>query len=291
MTKSKMAMRKERIAETLEQAETPLLRRDDLRIVLDSNRDDWELPSSVTLTLYLRFLENEEIVEKIELGFPSRQVTLYAVRKFSKYDLALAAAPRAYFSHITAMYIHSLTEDESSTVYINQEQRPKAKSKQKLSQGRIDAALSNNPRISTNIAEYEGMSICLLNGMNTARLGVVSHQAEPGVTYAVTGPERTLIDIAVRPFYSGGSSVVVEAYRRAAPSITVQDLKSILAEIDYTYPYHQAVGFYLERSGAYQESDLSLIESFGIKHRFYLEYAMSDPSYSERWQIYFPKEI
>ena len=88
-----------------------------------------------------------------------------------------------------------------------------------------------------------------VNGKQTGQLGVMEMKDEFGEVVPVTGLERTLIDIAVRPTYAGGIPEVLEAYRRARGKLSLNRLAATLSKMDYVYPYEQAVGFLLERSG------------------------------------------
>ena len=49
----------------------------------------------------------------------------------------------------------------------------------------------------------------------TNALGVIEIQGSEDETLKVTGIERTLIDIAVRPVYAGGVFEVLKAYKLA----------------------------------------------------------------------------
>ncbi len=57
----------------------------------------------------------------------------------------------------------------------------------------------------------------------------------------------------------------------------------------YTYPYHQAIGFYLERSGGYSQSQLDLLRQFDIQYDFYLAHQMKEMDYNEKWRLFIPK--
>lgn len=78
--------------------------------------------------------------------------------------------------------------------------------------------------------------------------------APSGHAVEVTSLERTRVDITVRLEYSGGVPAVLQAFRLARGRISVRKLLTILRKLDYTYPYHQPVGFHLQRTG-YTEAD------------------------------------
>jgi hypothetical protein len=64
---------------------------------------------------------------------------------------------------------------------------------------------------------------------------------------------------------------------------------AFLRKLKYVYPYHQAIGFYLERSGAYKQKTMDLLRQFERKFDFYLTHGMVDRVYSERWRLFYPK--
>lgn len=85
----------------------------------------------------------------------------------------------------------------------------------------------------------------------------------------VTGIERTLIDITVRPAYAGGVFQVFEAFKTAKDRVSVNVLIATLKKMKYVYPYHQAIGFYLEKAG-YAEKLWSKLLAMGTDYNFYL---------------------
>jgi len=105
----------------------------------------------------------------------------------------------------------------------------------------------------------------------------------------VTDVERTLIDIVVRPSYSGGIKEVLEAYRKAVGKVSINKLSAMLQKLNYTYPYHQAIGFYLQRAGVYRESQISLLKKFKFEYNFYIANQIKEPEYSKEWRLYYPK--
>jgi hypothetical protein len=97
-----------------------------------------------------------------------------------------------------------------------------------------------------------------------------------------------LIDITVRPTYGGGIFQVLEAYRTAKERLSTNRLLATLKKLDYVYPYHQAIGFLMERAG-YEERRYGLLRQPGLKYDFYLSHGMKDPEYSKPWRLFYPR--
>lgn len=103
-----------------------------------------------------------------------------------------------------------------------------------------------------------------------------------------TDLERTLIDATVRPAYCGGVAEVLGAYRTAKDRLSVNRLSAYLKRLAYVYPYHQAVGFYLERAG-YTAAQLDLLRQMPRDFDFYLANAMKQTDYDDAWRLFYPK--
>jgi hypothetical protein len=107
----------------------------------------------------------------------------------------------------------------------------------------------------------------------------------------LTDIERTIIDISVRPVYSGGVHEVLEIYRKANAKISPDKLVERLVTLNYTYPYHQVIGNYLEKAGVYEKSTAERFLEFGLEYDFYLTQQMNEPTYSAKWRLYYPKNL
>ena len=262
-----------------------------IREMLAGKRDEWRLARRTGLRDFIEYVLAQTSLEKVRLAFPNREHTRYVWAGTSVYALAMSLGEDCYFTHYTAMSMHDLTDQVPKTVYVNEEQDPKPRSSGRLEQQRIDAAFTRKPRVSNNVARYRDWRICLLNGKHTGRLGVQRTTGPAGEPVRVTCVERTLIDIAVRPFYSGGVYAVVEAYRRARPWVDVPRVAEMLRSLDYVYPYHQAIGFCMERAGVYDRRELELFRQFDLNFDFYLTFQMKDPRYVQGWRLYVPKGL
>lgn len=257
--------------------------------ILDENRSFWRLPASTSRASFIKYLIQNARLKKHTFPFSYGTLVRYTWGDVPLYQLLLSIKPNCHFTHYTAMFFHELTEQIPKTIYINWEQTPKPRPKQKLEQKRIDWAFKRKTRLSQNIAEHQNKKIHLLNGMFTNNLGVTDSFGPNGEKIRLTDVERTLIDITVRPEYAGGIHEVLKAYRLAKDKVSVNRLIATLKKINYIYPYQQAVGFCLEKAGVYTQSQLDLVRRFDMKYNFYLMHDMKDYEYSQQWRLYFPK--
>lgn len=127
-----------------------------------------------------------------------------------------------------------------------------------------------------------------MSGKHTGRMEVVPLPTTTEEILDVTGVERTLIDITVRPAYAGGVYQVLEAYKAAKDRISVNTLIATLKKLDYVYPYHQAIGFYMQRAG-YDSSRYERLRAIGMDLDFYLAHDIREKQFDPYWRLNFPK--
>lgn len=283
-----MNLFKDEIQEEIVTKISPTVRIHHLEDILKENRKSWKLPSTTSLDDLKYFLQTEKIIDSFILKFPKHEMTfIFPIEeKPNIFEVACNIHARCYISHYSAAFLHGLTDNIVKTVYVNQEQSKKPKSQElSLSQQQIDQVFQRPVRTSNRLAVYDGDQILWLNGKATDDLGVIE---KDGLRY--TSIERTLIDIAVRPDYSGGISEVLTIYKNAQGDVSINKLQAMLKKLDYIYPYHQSIGFYLERAG-YKESALRLLDRLPKTVDFYLGHQLKKPSYSERWKLYYPSHL
>lgn len=255
--------------------------------ILEENRDGWKLPRSMTTRKFITSLLGSTKLKKVELQFhfPVLPVHRYTWGNSNIYAIASGVLKNSYFSHYSALYLHELTEQIPKLIYLNYEQHAKPKSVSQLTQQGINNAFSGKPRLTNNISIVDNYEIHLLSGKKTDNLGVVTRKH-----FSVTDLERTLIDITVRPYYAGGVFEVLKAYKNARDNLSVSRMLALLNQLDYVYPYHQAIGFYLEKAG-YGPTQLQLFEEHRREFDFYLTNQIKEPEYSAKWRIYYPKGL
>jgi hypothetical protein len=295
MAKSRIQIAKPDILRYFDDLPSKVLHHADLARILGEQRAFWRLTVGTSTATFIQFLIASGKLSVFEFPFPKpyKKKTVYTWGPVPFYEVVLGISSKCYFSHYSAVKIHGLTEQTPKTFFVNEEQRLQSWLAGKLSQATIDAAFRRPVRVTKRVAKTRDYRVFFLNGKNTGNLGVVeetfgSAGAERFGRIRVTNVERTLIDISVRPVYSGGVSEVLKAFTLARERVSVNRLAAMLKQLAFIYPYHQAVGFYLERAG-YRSSSLDLFRSVPRDFDFYLEHNLKQKDYVKEWRLFVPK--
>jgi hypothetical protein len=251
----------------------------------------WNLPKSMTAKAFIGMLLNRTKLSEVKLQAQNYPVLLRYTwgTEVSPIAMAISIKHDAYFCHGSAMWIHRIggTPDE---IYINCEQSKKIANRGVLLQTAIDRAFRNAQRRSKLTYRFNLANITVLSGKNSERMEVQFGESPSGEKIEVTSLERTLIDIAVRPAYAGGIANILEAFRLARGKISVAKLLGTLKLLDYMYPFHQSIGFYMKRSG-YGVAETNLVKQLGSHFDFYLDYGMENPAYDSEFRVFYPKSL
>jgi hypothetical protein len=155
----------------------------------------------------------------------------------------------------------------------------------------VDRAFAKKQRMTQDVYSWNTGRAAILNGKYSGRLGVERRALEDSrFEFDVAGIERTLVDLTVRPDYAGGPGQVLEAFRRAQGTVSTMRLLEVLDGLSYRYPYHQAMGFYMQRAG-YGDVDLTLLRAKGISLDFYVGYGIGERDFNADWRVHFPKHL
>jgi hypothetical protein len=279
------------ILKTLDAAKKNVYSLKELAQLLAAHREGWRLATRTTAGEFIAFLERKGLKTlQVEFLHPGiRSVTRYVWKDASPYEIGQSLKERAYLSHGTAIFLNALSDQLPKTIYVNQEQSEKhSEPPAELAQQNIDRAFASKQRQTQAIGKYDDeWQFVIINGKQTGQAGVVPINFR-GATLRVTNIERTLIDVVVRPAYAGGVFHVLNAYRGSSDRVSVATLIAMLKTLKYVYPYHQAIGFYMQHAG-YDAKQYDRLKKSGLKNDFYLAHDMREKLYSKEWRLFYPK--
>jgi hypothetical protein len=291
MNRSRLQIAKPDIVSFFSEKAPRVMKPRQLGAIVSEQRRGWRLAQNTTINDFITFLTKSADLKQHVFEFPTRPETLFVWGKVPLFEILQHLKAKSYFSHYTAMRMHGLTEQVPKIIYISHERTTEA-TRSNLSQIAIDEAFQRPARVSNNAVDFGDQRIVLLNSVFTDELGVIDqtiqHGSDPSVSVRVTNLERTMIDAVVRPTYSGGVFEVAKAFELAKDTLSVNSMSAMLKKLDFAYPYHQAIGFYLERAG-YRASTLDLLRRFPTKFDFYLTHGMAETSFHKTWRLHVPK--
>ena len=251
-------------------------------------RGEWGAPD-ISIQRLLDILLQRKLVTKAEFRSSKYNAIIRYLRgEHTVNELALSLQRDSFLSHGTALTVHGVAAPEN-LIYVNHEQSPKGRPSG-ITQAGINLAFRNKQRQSKYIFHYSAVKYMLLSGKHTGRAGVTQAKTPSGETVDVTDKERTLIDIVVRPAYAGGIKRIADTYAKWADEIDVGHMIDLLRRLDHAYPYHQAIGFLLERAGR-PYADCQRFEALGKEFDIYLDYGMKRPAFSKKWRLYHPASL
>lgn len=271
----------------------------DIYEFLDNNRTKMKT-KSFSLNKFITYLLNQNLLELYEFENTINEKKLYVSKYFHKnsdYAKALEIAnlllPKSYLSHFSSMYYHNLTQQIPKKIYLSVERHAYTTS-QVLEQSVIDKALCKDARDVKPVLSLFGYEIYQLHSKEANRVGIKRVQIFDK-DYRIATLERTLIDIVVRNELSGGIEEVIGVYKKVfekhKKDISINKIIFILKKLDYTYPYHQVVGYLLSKSGF---DATKIKKEFEFRNDFFLTRGDINSNfdnlyYDEEFKIYIPK--
>lgn len=277
------------------EAMPPVLKAREVAEVFNQNREFWRLTKSTSLASFIRFMTEKTPLKAERFPFPQREVTGFVWGDRPLLEVLLGLVDNSFYSHYTAVRIHGLTEQVPKTIFFNHEKssQPTGPTEAPYEQATIDSAFTRPPRASKNEIEVGGLRVVFLQSANHDSIGITSGVVNLGggspLRLRYTNLERTLIDIAVRPFYAGGVFEVAKAFENAKDlKISVNTMASVLKRMKFGYPYHQAIGYYLERA-KFSSSRVDLFRKMPMERDFYLTHQMGKTRYVPAWRLYVPE--
>ncbi len=275
-----------------------VLRTTEIAHLLSENRRFWRLAQSTSVHDFIDFMVDKTDLKRVRFPFPQREVIGYTWGRVPLLETLLHLVDRSSYSHYTALRIHGLTEQVPKTIYLNQEKLPSSGLARNegavYDQEAIDQAFKKPPPATQNEIELpeEQCRVVMLQGAYHEGLGIVegtfNDRSEQRLLLRYTDLERTMIDIVTRPFYAGGVAEVAKAFENAKGRLAVNKMSAMLKKMGFGYPYHQAIGYYLERAG-YKASLVDIFRRQPMLRDFYLTHGLDKTTYCREWRLHVPE--
>ena len=246
---------------------------------------------------FIRALKDEGVVKmhafKAQNGKIMTCVSASDGADLDIHEVALALFPNGYFCNMTAVYHHGLTNQIPSRVHICHETITEKPDRPHpvLSASAVRNAFIKPHRPTTFILPVHRRELVVVDRYRGSDHGVETILKGETVLPSgsrIAGLERTLIDAVVAPHYNGGIVSIPEYFSSARNKLKIDKLVQIYAKLRFVYPYAQAIGFVLERSGM-QEAAERFFREFPPSVQFFADHnAKSTWTYNERWMLYHP---
>jgi hypothetical protein len=251
----------------------------DLSNVLSSKAAEWNLPIKYNNKTFRQDLVSFLDFKSLIIG----RCEVFAYKKPEYLDVFQKLKKSSFFSHYTALRLHGLTEQTPYQVFVSTA-RKNTLSEDTISQEAIDKAFEKIKGKTSETIVFDKYKIFDLD-IETLQI----NSEDYSFFVKLTNIEKTLIDAAINPEYCGGPAEVLKAFIRAKDKVSVVKIKSILKRIGYKYPYHQLIGFYMERA-EFDDKKIKIIEDIPMNNNFYLNHGKND-MYSPRWKLHYPNAL
>lgn len=289
MRKESFIAANDKILDYFESLKLKAFTKHDVMRIFSSMRDIWKIASYRNYYDFLKFLNEADILKPVKLKHLNTGSEKYVYTRpgIEHAYIGQTIKKDGYISFYSALYYHQLTLQIPKSIYVSYDKYlNRFASETTLTQDAIDKAFSKHQRMTSEVYRSESDNtrfFFIQRKSQSVDLGIEEH-----ADLKITNLERTLIDCMIRPNYSGGVFEVLEAFKKATPLININKLDIYLSKMDYIYPYHQLLGFYLEKSG-FNGDSLKIFEEKISPYNFYMTYNMSAKNLDAKWKIYYPK--
>ena len=227
----------------------------------------------------LKALLEHTKLQRVRMPFPYRTDTRFTWDEVPTYELIQSLSSRRIFQ---SLHRHALARPNRSASKNDLFQRGATSvcRRRKAIARRHRPAFRGKCRTSNNVITFRDLRICRLNGGNTHQLGVVDFKTENGEKIRITDVDARSSMLSCAPS-TPAASAKSQGHSALLRTGSVKKLAEYLRKLNFTYPYHQAIGFYLEHAGNYKASQIKLMQRFPIEYDFYLNYQLKNPAHNE----------
>ena len=195
--------------------------------------------------------------------------------------LLLSLKKRAFLSMSSSLNYQGLSSYRDDFVFISQEQSPKEDyNHSKLTQEAIDNAFSKDYRRTKKVGKYNNKHIVFLEPKNTKEFGVIEING-----IKVSSVSRALVEMVVNVQYFRNTKELISVFKKIKSNIDIDEVFDIVEKFDFIYPYHQSIGYILEKIG-FKREKLYKFKECVSKLNFYTDKKQDNYKYIAYWKMY-----
>ncbi|MES2006299.1 MAG: hypothetical protein V4450_17405 [Bacteroidota bacterium] len=260
----------------------------DLEQLYDERRRSWNINRHTSIGYLYEVIEENKLLKKTDLT--ERRIRLWISPKATIYDIAGKIQDELIFSHGSAAFLHGLLDTPTKDIYLTERKKSDSRAKENtLTQEAIDRAMQKHQRVSQNLIEYNDYQIHIITSKLPYSLPaetIIKNERQ----FTVTSIEQTLIDIIVRPAYCQNPQTILKTYEQAKDKADPAKMIAAYKKMQYIYPYHQVMGFYMQKAG-YDTKDYQPLTMMPKEFDFYVDYQLDDTHYDSQWRLYYPASL
>jgi len=221
----------------------------DISKIKDELKEKSLIPENMSYDRFLNKLKDEGL-NTFTLSIQGSYKTRYSFKKNLDHDLfaSILSGKKTFLSMTTALRLQGLTDYRNDVIFISREQSNKGyyKHENVLKQAAIDKAFrQGTPRYSNSIGELDGKNYVFLSPKYSDCYGVIT--MKNGVK--VSSINRSFVEMIINIQYFKTYTTIINIFKPLKEKLDIKEIYRFIEILNYTYPYFQCAGFYLEQIG------------------------------------------
>lgn len=212
------------------------------------------------------------------------------------YDIALSLYKKSFLTGFTLISLLGWTEYSPKVIHVNyvRDNRPKYMGDRSINNEALQKVAFKPKRKSNKSFIYESFEIVILSGQAIPEHHLCKASNDLNLPFYARIPiiERLFLELLISYQYFGGCDLVWEILLEKASILDHKKLLIVYEEMNLVYPYANAIGYILERSGI----DFDILELWKKKINFDLQFHLflgdsEHRKWNKEWNLYIPKRF
>lgn len=215
----------------------------------------------------------------------------------SAFDVALSLKKNSFLTGYYVMSLNGWTEYIPKVIHVNWKRNPFQKKDSLIDNNTLQMIAFREKQTSKLRFNYNKYEIVILNGQvlkkykhdHFKRIDKQFDLPSYAETYI---DERLIIEALINYHYFGGADIVWNAGKNQFNNLDLDLMLAIYKEMELIYPYANAIGYWLERSGVSSKYISKWVKL--VNHDLQFHLFMGDKErrvFNDKWNLYIPKRF